>query len=177
MEGSSSSRMSKNSSATRQASAPPPKVDPCMPGAIAAAAFSLAMITPSGSPQASGLAATIMSGMTPAGLQLIGEVRAGPPTPHWISSKTSSALWRSASSRALRDVLGVERIDAALALNPFEHDARGVLADGRFQRRDVVGGHELHARQQRLEILAVLGLSGDRQRAERAAVEGVVQRR
>ena len=54
--------MSRNSSATRQASAPPPKVLPCMPGLMAAAAFSLATITPSGMPQASGLAATTTSG-------------------------------------------------------------------------------------------------------------------
>jgi hypothetical protein len=56
--------MSKNSSATRQASALPPKVDPCMPGAMVAAAFSLATMAPSGRPQASGLAATMISGST-----------------------------------------------------------------------------------------------------------------
>ena len=45
-----------------------------------------------------------------------------------------------------------------------------------LQRGDVVGRHELHARQQRLEIVPVLGLPGDRERAQRAAVEGVLQR-
>ncbi len=55
--------MSQNSRATRQASAPPPNVVPCMPGLIVAAAFSLAMITPSGMPHASGFAVIMTSGM------------------------------------------------------------------------------------------------------------------
>ena len=69
--------MSKNSSATRQASGPPPKVVPCMPGPMVAAAFSFDMITPSGRPQASGLAATTTSGRTAGSASWIGEVRAG----------------------------------------------------------------------------------------------------
>src|ERR1035438_2119163 len=55
MDGNSSSSMSQNSSATRQASAPPPQVVPCMPGLIVAAALSLAMNTPRGRRQANRL--------------------------------------------------------------------------------------------------------------------------
>ena len=47
-----------------------------MPGPIAAAAFSLATMTPSGRPQASGLAATVTSGRIGGLGQLIGEVGA-----------------------------------------------------------------------------------------------------
>ena len=49
-----------------------------MPGLMAAAAFSLAMIKPSGMPQATGLAATMTSGRITGVRALIGEVRAGP---------------------------------------------------------------------------------------------------
>src|ERR1039458_6864968 len=58
MCGSRPSRMSRNSSPTRHASGPPPNVDPCMPGLMAAAALAFARIKPSGIPHATGLAAT-----------------------------------------------------------------------------------------------------------------------
>ena len=64
IEGKSSSRMSKNSSDTRAASALPPNVEPCMPGRIDFAARSFATMMPSGIPQATGLAATMISGIT-----------------------------------------------------------------------------------------------------------------
>src|SRR5437764_1166396 len=61
MEGRSSSRMSKNSSATRQASGPPPYVEPCIPGLIVAAAFSFAMTTPTAVPQPVTFAAVLVA--------------------------------------------------------------------------------------------------------------------
>ena len=56
------------------------------------------------------------------------------------------------------------------------NDARGAVAERRFERGEIVGGHEPHAGHQRFEILAVLGLAGDRERADRAAVERVLER-
>ena len=46
------------------ASALPPKVEPCMPGRMDLAARSLAVMKPSGMPQAMGFAAVMISGMT-----------------------------------------------------------------------------------------------------------------
>ena len=51
-----------------------------------------------------------------------------------------------------------------------------LIAEGGFQRRDVVDRHEARAGHQRFKILAVLGLSGDRESAEGAPVEAVLQR-
>src|ERR1035438_10438080 len=64
MCGSRLSRISRNSSPTRHASGPPPNVDPCIPGLMAAAALAFARMKPSGIPQATGLAATTTSGST-----------------------------------------------------------------------------------------------------------------
>ena len=47
---------------------------------------------------------------------------------------------------------------------------------GRLQRRRIVGRHEAHAGQQRLERRAVVLVRGHRQRAERAAVERLLER-
>ena len=69
-----------------------------------------------------------------------------------------------------------ERDNAAFALDPLHHDARGTFADGLLERRHVVDGDEADAGQQRLEIGAVFRLSGYRQRAQGAAVKGIVQR-
>ena len=48
--------------------------------------------------------------------------------------------------------------------------------DDLFQRHFVVGRNETRAGQQRLEVLAIFFLAGDGERAERAAVKGIVQR-
>src|SRR3984885_13637761 len=61
----SSSTIARNSSATRQANGPPPKVVPCCPGEIAFANSSFARNAPSGRPAAIGLAIATMSGVTP----------------------------------------------------------------------------------------------------------------
>ena len=62
-------------------------------------------------------------------------------------------------------------MNAALALNAFHDDAGGPVADRFLQRGAVVGRNELHSRQQRLEVLAVLLLTGDGDGAERPPVE------
>jgi len=82
-------------------SAPSAERAPVHAGLIVAAAFSLAAITPSGIPHASGFAVTITSGMTIWWVRWYAKYVPGRPTPHCVSSATSSALWRSASSRAL----------------------------------------------------------------------------
>ena len=61
--------------------------------------------------------------------------------------------------------------DAALAQNGFEHDAGGVVTHGGLECGYIVGCDEPHARNDRLEWLAVLGLAGDGDRAQRAAAE------
>ncbi len=74
------------------------------------------------------------------------------------------------------DVFVGQRIDPALALDDLDHDARGVLADGLFQRADIVAMHETGAGQHRLEIAAILLLTGNGKCAKGPAVEGIEQR-
>ena len=69
-----------------------------------------------------------------------------------------------------------QRIDAALALDHFQHDGRGAVAEGSFKRGQVVGRNEADAWDERFEIMSVLGLSGDGECAEGAAMEGILQR-
>ncbi len=76
----------------------------------------------------------------------------------------------------LGHVLRCQRIDATLALDQLHHHAGGLFVDRRLQGRDVIGGNEAHARNQWFEILPVLWLTSDRERAQRAAVEGVLKR-
>ena len=54
--------------------------------------------------------------------------------------------------------------------------AQTLPVHGAAQRRNVVARHEAHAFQHRVEVLAVLGLAGQGERAHGASVEGVVQR-
>ena len=62
--------------------------------------------------------------------------------------------------------------DAALGLDRLEDHRAGVgLGDRRARGVEVAVRHELDRLEQRAEALAVLGLAGDRHRADRAAVE------
>ena len=61
------------------------------------------------------------------------------PMPHWISSKISSAPCSSQASRAARSTLGLERVDAGLALDRLEQHGGGVARSRpRVERRGVV---------------------------------------
>ena len=73
-------------------------------------------------------------------------------------------------------VLGGHRVDAALALDPFDHDAGGTFRDHLFERGQVIGRDELHARNERLEILAILRLTCDRDRARGPSMKGIIER-
>ncbi len=107
---------------------------------------------------------------------LIREVSAWAPRPALRFIGHQQRIVAVGKLPGLRHVLRRQRVDAAFALDHFEHDRRRALAERRFQRRDVVRRHEARARHQRFEILAVLGLPRDRERAERPSVEGIVQR-
>src|SRR3954470_4378276 len=79
-------------------SGPPAKVEPWSPGWNSSACSGPATQAPIGRPPPSPFAMVITSGITPACSQAQSEpVR---PMPHWISSNTSSAPWRSQASRA-----------------------------------------------------------------------------
>src|SRR6476659_11069046 len=69
-----------------------------------------------------------------------------------------------------------QRYHAALTLDPLHDNARRAPVYRLFERAHVVGGNETNSRKQRLEIRAVLGLTGHRKSTEGAAVEGIVQR-
>ncbi len=73
----------------------------------------------------------------------------------------------------LRERLGRERMDAALALHRLEQDRRGVRADVLGERRRC---REARAGDERLERSALRRLPGHRQRAERAPVERAFER-
>ena len=66
--------------------------------------------------------------------------------------------------------------DAPFSQDGLEHDGSGLLAHCGFECREIVGSDEAHARNYRLEGLAVLGLAGHGDRAQRAAAEGFLQR-
>ena len=83
--------------AARQASAPPPNVEPCMPGPSTAAAFSPQTTAPIGRPAASGLASVITSGTEPFVQSWKANAVPVRPIPHWISSKISRASFAVAS--------------------------------------------------------------------------------
>ena len=85
--------------AARHASAPPPNVEPCMPGPSTDAAASVQSTAPIGSPAASGFASAITSGRTPSHAS---KANASPvrPSPHWTSSRMRSASCLSARSLA-----------------------------------------------------------------------------
>ena len=94
------------------------------------------------------------------------------PKPVWISSTISTAP-RSRQTRCavLQEVRRAD-VDAALALDHFEHDRRGLIGDRLVERRRIV---ELHVRrlEQRPEALAILRLPRHRQRAHRPAVKSL----
>ena len=73
------------------------------------------------------------------------------------------------------DVRFGHRIDAAFALHQFENDARGAVAHHLFERGEVIARDEAHPGHQRLKIAPVTFLARNRQRADGAPVEGVVQ--
>ena len=91
--------IARNSSATAQASGPPPKVEPCKPGENASAKLSCARIAPSGSPPASGLATTTMSGKPD--VPLVGK-RRGRCGPGRTEFRRRSARRRSAKPAPAR---------------------------------------------------------------------------
>ena len=67
-------------------------------------------------------------------------------------------------------------LNAAFALDGLQHDAADLVVHGGTQSFDIVARHEAHALQHGIEIFAVLGLAGERQRAHGAAVERIVER-
>src|SRR5579871_1856387 len=106
---------------------------------------------------------------------LVSEPRAGPAdTALGFIGDQQGVVLISELPRAGCELVS-QRINSAFALNHLQNDARSAAANGRFQRGHIVHGHDVHARQQRLEIGTVLWLAGHRERAERAPVEGVIQ--
>ena len=69
---------------------------------------------------------------------LVGEVGAGASHPALGLVGHQQGVMAVGQFARLGDEFGRQRIDAALALNQFQHDARGAIAEGGFQRRDVV---------------------------------------
>src|SRR5581483_3157447 len=67
------------------------------------------------------------------------------------------------------------RTYAALALDRFDHNGARFVGNSGVELLDVVAVHELNGAGQRVEILAVLRLAGERQRAQRAAMERTVE--
>src|SRR6266511_5284141 len=67
-------------------------------------------------------------------------------------------------------------MDAALTLDGLDEDAAGLGSDGRSKRVGVVEPGERHRGQQRLERGPLRRLAGHGERAERAAVERVLER-
>ena len=65
--------------------------------------------------------------------------------------------------------------NSAFPLNPLNTDPRGVLIDGRFQCRDVLGGHKTRPRHQRFKVLAILWLARDSERPQGTSVERIFQ--
>ena len=68
------------------------------------------------------------------------------------------------------------RTDPAFALNGLDDDRASFIGDGSVELFDVVAIDKLHRAWERIEILAILRLSGYRERTERAAVKRSVER-
>ena len=94
------------------------------------------------------------------------------PMPVCTSSRTSSAPVASQISRRPRGSPGGAD-DAALALHRLEHD-RGASRRRPPQRRDVAVRHEAHVGGAAARTAPLRGLAGQRERADRAAVEGAL---
>src|SRR6201999_4353404 len=67
------------------------------------------------------------------------------------------------------------RADAALALNRLDDDRGGAIGHRAIERGDVACRDEADAGDERLELLAIVRIPGDRERAERPAAEGVIE--
>ena len=125
-----------------------------MPGLMAAAAFSLAMMTPSGMPAGQRLGGGHHVRQDYRTGALVGEIGSGPADAALDFVGDQQGVVAVGELARLGGEFVGQRIDAALALNHFQHDAGGALAEGRFERRNVVRGNEPDARQQRFEIAA-----------------------
>ena len=108
--------------------------------------------------------------------QLISEIATGPAHAALNFVENQERVESGGKLAGLARVLDAQRDHATLALYALDHNAGRALADGGFERGRVVGRNEFHAGEQRLEVLAVFGLAGNGERAERAPVERVFQR-
>ena len=133
---SSSSIVARNSSATAQVNGPPPKVEPCKPGENASAKLSCARIAPSGSPPASGLATTTISGKS--NVPLISKRAAGAAQAalNFVGDQRR-AVMRGQFPRA-RPKRAAHREDAAFALNGLHDDGAHRIVEFRFQIGGIV---------------------------------------
>src|SRR5207248_8419824 len=77
----------------------------------------------------------------------------------------------------LAGVLGGDGEDSAFALDPFDDNAGGPIGYGVLESADIALRQEFYAFQQRLEILAILRLPGDRQCAQSSPVERILHRK
>ena len=120
----SSETMSSTALPTAIASGLPPKVEPWLPGANAAATAAVARQAPIGKPPPRPLAIAITSGVTPT--HSCANSRPVRPMPHCTSSKNSSSPCASASSRRPRRKPSDGGVNAALALDRLDQDRRGL---------------------------------------------------
>ena len=129
---------------------------------------------PIGRPFASPLASATASGLTPS----CSWAKKVPvrPTPHCTSSKQEDrAVCRRELGGRLEEPRG-RGVDAALALDRLDEDAADLaVGTGGRERLGVVQPREAHVRHERPEPRLLRRLAGDRQRAERAAVERVLE--
>ena len=152
----------------------PPKVLPCRPGVNSSAAGPTARHAPIGSPPPSPLARVTTSGVMPS----CWWAKKAPvrPIPVCTSSSTSRAPCRAVISRAADQVARGRDDDAALPHDRLQEHRGGVVVDGGGQRVGVAVRHVGDVAGQRLERRLLGRLTGQRQRAHRAAVEAPLAR-
>ena len=161
--------------ATAQASGPPPKVVPCMPGVKARAASSVQSIAPMGMPFGDwlGQRRDVRHESRSAGRRT---TRRCVPCRYWISSASSNAPVESQSSRAAAKNSWRDGVDAAFALHGLDADGADFVGELCAQIGDVVEADELDAGHDGRERFAILLLVGRCDGAHGAAVEAVFQR-
>ena len=94
--------------------------------------------------------------------ELISEVGAGAADATLDLIENQKRVMPVGQLARLAAVLGRDGEDAAFALDPLDDDAGGAVAHRALERRRIGLRDESNALEQRLEILPVLGLAGDR---------------